>query len=84
MKSINQELLAAFETKDFTAFFELIDTLLASLDKAFKKVILSLNKYKKGITNAMIYPYSNEKIEAKNTHIKTKNAYPTDLNHLRT
>lgn len=56
MKSINQELLAAFETKDFTAFFELIDTLLASLDKLFKKVILSLNKYKKGITNAMIYP----------------------------
>ncbi|OUK13549.1 hypothetical protein BU189_12865, partial [Enterococcus faecium] len=24
-----------------------------------------------GITNAMIYPYTNGKIEAKNTHIKT-------------
>ncbi|OOL73029.1 transposase [Enterococcus faecium] len=27
--------------------------------------------YEEGITNAMIYPYSNGKIEAKNTHIKT-------------
>ncbi|WP_195906115.1 transposase, partial [Enterococcus faecium] len=27
--------------------------------------------YEEGITNAMIYPYNNRKIEAKNTHIKT-------------
>ncbi|WP_317984165.1 transposase, partial [Enterococcus faecium] len=27
--------------------------------------------YEEGITNAMIYPYTNGKIEAKNTHIKT-------------
>ena len=26
---------------------------------------------KKELTNALIYPYSNGKIEAKNTHIKT-------------
>ncbi|MFR6602700.1 MAG: transposase, partial [Enterococcus italicus] len=29
--------------------------------------------YEEGIRNAMIYPYSNGKIEAKNTHIKTLN-----------
>ncbi|MBG7896387.1 transposase, partial [Enterococcus faecium] len=27
--------------------------------------------YEEGIPNAMIYPYTNGKIEAKNTHIKT-------------
>uniref|UniRef100_UPI0034E936AD transposase n=1 Tax=Enterococcus faecium TaxID=1352 RepID=UPI0034E936AD len=31
----------------------------------------NLLTYEEGITNAMIYPYSNGKIEAKNTHIKT-------------
>lgn len=67
---VYQELLAALETKDFTAFFELIDTLPVSLDKGFKKAILSLNKYKKGIINALKYPYSNGKLEGKNNLIK--------------
>ncbi|SFM11400.1 transposase, partial [Enterococcus mundtii] len=31
----------------------------------------NLLTYEEGIANAMIYPYSNGKIEAKNTHIKT-------------
>ena len=62
--------MAALETKDFTAFFELIDTLPVSLDKGFKKAILSLNKYKKGIINALKYPYSNGKLEGKNNLIK--------------
>ncbi|BDP83171.1 hypothetical protein EfmAA610_03810 [Enterococcus faecium] len=32
--------------------------------------------YEEGITNAMIYPYTNGKIEAKNTHIKTMKFNP--------
>ncbi|EME5464079.1 transposase [Enterococcus faecalis] len=55
---------------EHTAFFELIDTLPVSLDKGFKKAILSLNKYKKGIINALKYPYSNGKLEGKNNLIK--------------
>ncbi|MGQ4244384.1 transposase, partial [Enterococcus casseliflavus] len=34
-------------------------------------ILKNLLTYEEGITNAMIYPYSNGKIEAKNTHIKT-------------
>ena len=40
----------------------------------------NLLTYEEGITNAMIYPYSNGKIEAKNTHIKTMKRV-SDLNH---
>lgn len=39
--------------------------------ESFRKKLQGLTKYEGGIRNAMIYPYSNGKIEAKNTHIKT-------------
>ncbi|PQW03443.1 hypothetical protein CWC54_09330 [Enterococcus faecium] len=41
------------------------------LDDSFREKLQNLLTYEEGITNAMIYPYSNGKIEAKNTHIKT-------------
>nr|WP_277949021.1 transposase [Enterococcus faecium] len=42
-----------------------------TLDDSFREKLQNLLTYEEGITNAMIYPYSNGKIEAKNTHIKT-------------
>ncbi|BDP74836.1 hypothetical protein EfmAA96_26210 [Enterococcus faecium] len=42
-----------------------------TLDDSFREKLQTLLTYEEGITNAMIYPYSNGKIEAKNTHIKT-------------
>ncbi|WP_288744924.1 transposase, partial [uncultured Enterococcus sp.] len=42
-----------------------------SLNEEFRKKLQNLLKYEEGIRNPMIYPYSNGKIEAKNTHIKT-------------
>ncbi|MDT2817962.1 transposase, partial [Vagococcus lutrae] len=37
----------------------------------FRKKLQNLLNYEEGIRNSLIYPYSNGKIEAKNTHIKT-------------
>ncbi|MEO1768863.1 hypothetical protein JZO67_000802 [Enterococcus sp. 665A] len=65
-----QNLLDAFDTKDFNAFFERIDTLPHSLNAGFKKAVTYLNKHKKAIINALKYAYSNGKLEGKNNVIK--------------
>lgn len=67
---VYQDLLAAFDSKDFEAFFELIDHLPTTLDSGFRKAILYLNKHKKAIINSLKFPYSNGKLEGKNNLIK--------------
>lgn len=61
----------ALREKEPDLFFNLIKELPEHLDEAFRTKLQGLIKYEEGIRNAMIYPYSNGKIEAKNTHIKT-------------
>ena len=67
---IYQELLVAFDAKDPSGFFELIETLPDSLNPEFKKAIRYLEKHKQAIQNALNYPYSNGKLEGKNNLIK--------------
>ena len=61
----------AFRSKEAALFFKYLKDLPEHLDEAFKQKVQNLLKYEEGITNALIYPYSNGKLEAKNTHIKT-------------
>lgn len=61
----------ALREKEPDLFFTLINELPEHLDESFRKKLQGLTKYEEGIRNAMVYPYSNGKIEAKNTHIKT-------------
>lgn len=65
------DLLEAFDDKDPETFFEILKTLPDTLDEVLKEKLQNLLNYEEGIRNALIYPYSNGKIEAKNTHIKT-------------
>ncbi|MGX6961738.1 ISL3 family transposase [Vagococcus xieshaowenii] len=65
------DLLDSFRRKEYERFFELLNTLPDELDEEFKGQVQNLIRYQEGITNALIHPYSNGKIEAKNTHIKT-------------
>lgn len=65
------DLLEAFDDKDPDTFFEILKTLPDTLDEVLKEKLQNLLNYEEGIRNALIYPYSNGKIEAKNTHIKT-------------
>lgn len=65
------ELTEAFRRKDYEQFFEQLGSLPEELDETFRTTISHLLAYKEGIRNAMIYPYSNGKLEAMNTHIKT-------------
>ncbi len=67
---VYQDLLTAFDAKDFKTFFEIINDLPATLDTRFKKAILYLNKHKKAIINSLKFPYSNGKLEGKNNLIK--------------
>ena len=67
---VYQNLLDAFDAKDYKDFYERIDHLPPMLDPAFKKAILYLNKHKQAIINALKYPYSNGKLEGKNNLIK--------------
>ena len=67
---VYQELLAAFDAKDFTEFFNLIESLPHSLNDGFKKAICYLKKHTEAITNSLKYPYSNGKLEGKNNLIK--------------
>ncbi|MDT2483955.1 transposase, partial [Enterococcus avium] len=67
---VYQNLLDAFDTKDYKDFYERIDHLPTMLDPAFKKAVLYLNKHKQAIINALKYPYSNGKLEGKNNLIK--------------
>ena len=70
-KGLPFHLADAFRDKDHILFFDLLKHLPESLNEEFRKKLQNLLKYEEGIRNAMIYPYSNGKIEAKNTHIKT-------------
>ena len=65
------ELVDAFRDKDPDLFFSLLAELPETLNDGFREKLQNLLTYQEGIANAMIYPYSNGKIEAKNTHIKT-------------
>ncbi|WP_195906139.1 transposase, partial [Enterococcus faecium] len=65
------ELVEVFRDKDPDLFFSFLAELPEPLDDSFREKFQNLLTYEEGITNAMIYPYSNGKIEAKNTHIKT-------------
>lgn len=65
------ELVEAFRDKDPDLFFSLLAELPETLDDGFREKLQNLLTYEEGITNVMIYPYSNGKIEAKNPHIKT-------------
>ena len=67
---VYQELLAAFDAKDSTEFFDLIESLPHSLNDEFKKAIRYLRKHKEAIANSLKYPYSNGKLEGKNNLIK--------------
>ena len=65
------DLVDTFRRKDPERFFELLRELPEELDTEFREKAQNLLKYQEGITNALLLPYSNGKIEAKNTHIKT-------------
>lgn len=65
------DLTDAFRSKNHHLFFTLLNELPETLDMNFRSKLQNLLAYEEGIRNAMIYPYSNGKIEAKNTHIKT-------------
>ncbi|MCZ1354769.1 transposase, partial [Enterococcus faecium] len=65
------ELVDAYRDKDPDLFFSLMAELPETLDDSLRENLQSLLTYDEGVTTAMIYPYSNGKIEAKNTHIKT-------------
>ncbi|MDT2813237.1 ISL3 family transposase [Vagococcus carniphilus] len=64
-------LLDYFRNKNQVAFFNYLKELPKTIDREFKRKVENLLAYEEGITNALIYPYSNGKLEAKNTHIKT-------------
>ncbi|MDY3705779.1 transposase, partial [Vagococcus lutrae] len=61
----------AFRSKNHVSFIQVLKELPETLDSEFRKKLQNLLHYEEGIRNSLIYPYSNGKIEAKNTHIKT-------------
>lgn len=65
------DILDAFRRKEASLFFELLRDLPMDIDEEFRDKVQNLLNYEEGITNALTYTYSNGKIEAKNTHIKT-------------
>ena len=65
-------LLDYFRNKNQVDFFNYLKKLPKTIiDSEFKRKVENLLIYEEIITNALIYPYSNGKLEAKNTHIKT-------------
>jgi transposase len=60
-----------FREKESEVFISLLERLPETLDDEFRRNLQNLPSYKEGIQNALLYSYSNGKIEAKNTHIKT-------------
>ena len=61
----------AFREKDAGLFFDIIRSMSDKINPEFRHAIQNLDNHEVGIRNGLIYPYSNGKIEAKNTHIKT-------------
>ncbi|EGO5845135.1 transposase [Enterococcus faecalis] len=51
--------------------FTLLKELPETLDDGFREKLQDLLIYEEVITNAILYPYSNGKIDAKIPHIKT-------------
>lgn len=66
-------LVEAFQEKHPDLFFCLLPELPETLNDGFREKLRHVLTYEEGITNAMIYPYSSGKIEAKTTHIKRMN-----------
>lgn len=65
------ELNDRFRRKEADLFFDLLRHLPNDLDEEFRNKLQNLLTYEEGIKNALIFPYSNGKIEAGNTHTKT-------------
>lgn len=65
------DLTDSFREKESEVFISLLERLPETLDDEFRRNLQNLLSYKEGIQNALLYSYSNGKIEAKNTHIKT-------------
>ncbi|QZN88125.1 ISL3 family transposase [Vagococcus lutrae] len=65
------DMMDAFRSKNHVSFIQQLKELPETLDSEFRKKLQNLLNYEEGIRNSLIYPYSNGKIEAKNTHIKT-------------
>lgn len=65
-----QLLLFHFQEKRTSEFFGLIEDNLDVVNDSFKTVFKTFKKYQTYITNALIYPYSNAKLEATNKLIK--------------
>ncbi|MGN4055489.1 transposase [Enterococcus faecium] len=83
--SLFHELAEAFQTIDPDSYFSPYwQNFTETLDDSFREKLQNLLTYEEGIANAMIYPYSNGKIEAKNTHIKNNETSILRINHLRT
>lgn len=80
---VYQNLLDAFDAKDFNTFYELINTLPHSLNTSFKKATTHLKKHRKAIINVLKYPYSNGKLEGKNNLIKVIKRITFDFRTLR-
>lgn len=68
---IFQNLIGSFKKKKHTLFFEQLLNLPDTLDTELRTTFENLLSYQEGIRNSLIYSYSNGKLEAKNTHIKT-------------
>jgi len=65
-----QLLLFHFQEKNRDYFFTLIEDNLTLVNPSFAKVFRTFLRYKKYITNALVLPYSNAKLEAANKLIK--------------
>lgn len=65
------DVMDAYRDKDPDLFIHLLKELPETLDFEFRKKLRNLLQYEEGVRNSLIYSYSNGKIEAKNTHIKT-------------
>ena len=65
-----QLLLFHFQEKNRDYFFTLIEDNLTLVNPSFAKVCRTFLRYKKYITNALVLPYSNAKLEAANKLIK--------------
>lgn len=73
--SIYQQVLRAFQSKDYSLFLELIH--LPILTKEYIPVFKTFKKYKEEIRNTFETTYSNGPLECTNNHIKVikRNAY---------
>lgn len=60
------DVMDAFRDIDPDLFIHLLKELFE-----FRKKLQNLLHYEEGVRNSILYSYSNGKIEAKNTHIKT-------------